>query len=108
MAQFVKYLRGVWIGGFDEAVVGQLSITPAGDESRTLQVCEMARDFGLVGVEYIDARADANLIVAYQVDKAQPRAVGESFEKHFRSIAHRVSDYDLKTREVCAFAGEYR
>ena len=80
-AEFPEDAGGVWVCGFDEAVVHPLAFAAGGDDACAAQVCEVARNLRLVGVEYGDEEADADLVVAHQVDEPQPRPVGQRTEE---------------------------
>jgi hypothetical protein len=85
----------VWIGRFDEPVVGPSSIAARSDESGATQVREVPRNLRLICLENLDAIADASFLVTEKLDETQTGAVGQGFEKRFEISAHSVADYDL-------------
>ena len=90
IAEFLNDLCCMRIGGFNESIVGPLSIATRRDESGATEVCEVARDFRLIRVEDRYAIADAQFLVTEQVNETQPGAVSQGFEKCFQVAAHRI------------------
>jgi len=80
-ADLSENLGGVGVCGFDEAVVHPLAFAAGGDDAGAAEVGEVARNLRLVGVEDGDEEADADLVVAHQVDEPQPGAVGQRPEE---------------------------
>ena len=58
-----------------------LAFASGGDKSSPLQISKMARDFGLVCFQSLDHRANANLVIAKQVNQAQASGVAERLEE---------------------------
>jgi hypothetical protein len=52
-----------------------------GNETGATQIGEVARNFGLAGLQALDEEADADFVIAHEVKQAKASPVGESFEK---------------------------
>ena len=58
-----------------------LAVAPCGDEAGASQVRQMARHLGLVRLQGLDKRANADLFVTQKLNQAQPRRIGEGLEE---------------------------
>ena len=58
-----------------------LSVAPRSDQPGAPQVSQMARHFGLVCLQRLDEGANANLLVAQELNQTQPRGIGEGLEE---------------------------
>jgi hypothetical protein len=63
-----------------QAIVSPLAIAARGDEAGAAEIREMPRDLWLISPQHLNARTDAKLIVAQQVNETQARVVGQGFE----------------------------
>jgi len=84
----------VCIGGLNEAIVGPLAVATCGDEASAAKIREVPRNLWLIRLEDFNARADTELIVAQEMNKAQSRVIGQCFEQNFEPVAHLKADYD--------------
>lgn len=75
--QFAEDSGGMCVGRLNEAIVGPLTVAPRGDETGAAKVRKMPRNLGLIGLEYFNARAHTEFIVAQQVDEPQSGVVGQ-------------------------------
>ena len=56
------------------------AIAARGDESGAAKICEVSRDFWLISPQNLNARTDAEFIVAQEVNEAQARWIGQGLE----------------------------
>jgi hypothetical protein len=81
VAHLAKNLRRLYIRWLDNAVVHPLAFASSGDQTRTPQVSEVARDLWLVRLQHLNEEADTNLISTQQINNPQTRTVSQGFEK---------------------------
>jgi len=60
--------------------VSPLAVAARGDESGAAKIREVARDFWLISPQNLNARTDAEFIVAQEVNETQSSWVGECLE----------------------------
>src|SRR5208283_810909 len=74
---------GAGVGGRSDAVVHPLALAARLDDPRAAQVGQMAADLGLRLLQDFDEIADAELLVAHQVEQAQAGDVSQRLEEAF-------------------------
>ncbi len=74
-------LRGTDVRRHHDPVMHPLSLAPCRDDARATKVSEVSGDLGLGSAENFDEIADANLLIAHQVQEAEPCVVAEGLEK---------------------------
>ena len=79
-AQLAEDSGDVCVGRLRQAVVSPFAIAARRDESRATQIREVSRDFWLIGPQNFNARTDAQLIIAQQMNEPQASVVGQCFE----------------------------
>lgn len=68
-----------------DAVVHPEAFAAGGDEAGAAQVGQVSRDLGLAGFQAFDEEADADFVVAHEVQQTKTGAVGESFQQSVQS-----------------------
>jgi hypothetical protein len=68
--------------------VGPLAVATCGDESSAAEIREMPRNLWLIGLENLNTRADAEFIIAQQIDEPQSGVIRQSFEQGFEAAMH--------------------
>ena len=74
--RFSQNFRSSGVAGHDDLVLHPFALAPGGDNPRSPQIRQMARDFGLTLPENFNEVADANFSTVHQVQEPQPGAVG--------------------------------
>jgi len=67
-----------------------LSFAPRGHQTGASQVGQMAADLRLIGLKDFHKEADANFVLADEVQQAQPRAIGQRQKEplHIKCLFH--------------------
>lgn len=76
-----EYLRGASVRRHDDAVVHPLALTPGRDDAGIPQICEMAGDFWLRHAENLHEVADADFLLAHQVEEPETRVVAKCLKE---------------------------
>jgi len=76
-------LGGSDVGGHDDAVVHPRALAAGGDDAGAAEVGEVAGDFGLVLIEDVDEVADADFLIADEVEEAEAGGVAECLVEAF-------------------------
>jgi hypothetical protein len=64
------------IVGLDQSIIGPLAVASRGNEPGATQVCEVPGNLRLISLENFNARANAELVIAEELDEAQSGPVG--------------------------------
>ena len=78
-------LRGSGVGRRSEAVVHPFAFAAGVDEAGGAEVGEVAGDLGLGLAEDLDEVADAELLVAQEIEEAEACGVTEGLEETFEA-----------------------
>lgn len=78
---FIQQPHGAGRGRRRDAVMHPSAFAAGSDESGGAEVGEMARDLGLLLGEHIDKIADADFIVAHEIEQTQTGWIGERLEE---------------------------
>lgn len=81
LAHFAKYPCGTGIRRIDQTIMNPLSIASRGDQAGAAKICEVTRDFRLVCLQDLDARAHTNFIVSKELDQTQAGRIGEGLKE---------------------------
>ena len=96
-AQLAEDSGEVCIGRLSEAIVSPLAIAARGDEAGAAEVRKVPRDLWLIGPENFDTRADAQFIVAQQMNEPQAGVVSKCSEDQFQ---FHCRNYDVQGASV--------
>lgn len=68
----------------DDAIVHPLALAAGGDDACTAQVGEVAGDLWLRGGEDLDEVADADFLLAHQVEQAETCGIAEGLKESWQ------------------------
>ena len=71
------------VGWRDDAVVHPLAFAACGDDAGIAEVGEVPGDFRLGLIEDFDEVADADFLIAHEIEEAEASLVGECLEEAF-------------------------
>ena len=74
-------LRGTDVWWHDDPVMHPLSLPPRRDDARAAKVCKVSGNLWLGTAEDLNEVADTNLLIAHQVQEAEPCVVAEGLEE---------------------------
>ena len=80
-AQFAEDSGDVGVGWLSETIVSPFAIATRGDESGAAEIRKVPRNFWLISPENFNARTDAQLIVAQQVNEPQASVISQGSEE---------------------------
>jgi hypothetical protein len=103
---FTKDIRRVSVRWFNQSIMNPLAVTSRLDYSRTTQISEVPGDFRLIYLQYFDEKADANFVVANEIDQSQTRVIGKRLEEKcnvvlFAGHAEFESQLEVKSLRFC-------
>lgn len=107
-------LRGPAVGRHDDAVVHPLAFAPCRNHARVSQIREMTRDLRLRRIQNLDEVADADFLVAHQVQQTQPGPVSQRLEESLQiEVGFFCHDYifaltDVLVKNIVALADMFR
>jgi hypothetical protein len=76
----------MFIGRLDDAVMNPFALASSGDYACLSQISQVPRNLWLVGVKSFNEETDTYLVLAYQIEQAQPGAIGKRFKEQFHAV----------------------
>jgi hypothetical protein len=85
--------------------VSPFAVAARCDEPGAAKIGQVPRNLWLIIPENLNARTDAQFLIAQQVNQPQACVVCQGFEQDFEVVVHLKPDYDLKCEVVSSRNG---